>query len=213
MRIGLIVVVAVVVFSALVGCRSGGLLSALPSIGNDKRIATQTKGGEIELVITTPAGEIIEVKAEQPSNADAPAMISYIWPDGSQWIEITTGSSRPDESAQIWANAGQYDLFIYIGAAVFIVGLGLLIVGIAWVPIIPKSLSIMIMASGILTAYMTTILEDYGWVFLALALAGGTGIIYHWIAAKKDPIEFDRKKKKEIQDQVTQIIKSRQHGS
>lgn len=199
-------VIVLMVFIGLGGCRSGGWLSKIPLVGNNERAVTQTKGGTIDMTILTPEGEEIHVELEQPSNADAPANLVYVWPDGSKWIEVTTGSSRADESAEIWANAGQYDLFIYIGAGVFALGLVVLICSF-WFPLIPKTAGILMMAGGGLTAYMTTALEDYGWVFLVGALLGAWHWWTHRRTAKRDPIEFDLQKQREIKLKATELLR------
>lgn len=147
-----------------------------------------SQGGSI---IATHKGSQIEIV--QPENPEMPAYVEFQYPDGTR-VRADTGSSRPNRMEQWKVKLAQYEVFVYVGAGVCVLGIGLTVASF-WVPLIPKLAGPMIFAGGALTAFMSTAIPDYGPYFLVVSLLGAIAWFYHYNAARKDPSEFEVRKK------------------
>ena len=158
--------------------------------------ATQTTGGDL-VVQYNPVEETITVTARQPSNPDEAAVIEFNVVPGEYTtipihIRATTGSSREDKFAGLGLKLDSYKPFTYVGAAMCVVGIGVLIASFK-IPLIPKMAGPIIFAGGGVTAYMATAIPEYGHYALGISLVGFVIWYYYQSAAKKDPTLFTKK--------------------
>lgn len=151
----------------------------------------KTDGGDIAL---KTQGKDVQILIKQPQNAEDSAFIKYTLTTG-EIIEARTGSSRKNNLAELGMKLSQYQIFSYVGAGITVIGIGLTIASF-WFPLIPKLAGPLVFGGGVLTAYMSTAIPDYGPYFLLLSLIGCIILYYHWKAGKKDPKEFEPKRKR-----------------
>lgn len=137
----------------------------------------------------------VAVKVKQPENASRSATVTITKSSGDV-VEVSTGESHENTLPKLKMQAEQYEIFSYVGAVVCVLGVGLTIAA-WWIPLIPKLAGPLVFGGGALTAYMSTAIPEYGPYALAVSVAGLAIWFYHQEAAKRDPLEFKRKSKRE----------------
>ena len=152
---------------------------------------TQTEGGSA--VVERSGSGSFRLRIDQPSNPDESAVVEISLPSGEK-IRAGTGSSRKDTFAGLAITIDQYRIFSYVGAGVFVLGIALIIASF-WFPLIPKFAGVLVMIGGALTAYMSTAIPKYAPYALALGVIGCLLWYYHQNAGKRDPRDFEPKRK------------------